>query len=204
MTPCDNPDYHALIRGVRAIDRAGGDSTVARLVVADWLDEHGCWRWANYVRLSCELDAMNLPDGPCSHKYECPCGGLADAVKAAHAAIFDDTDQYSAGVFTMWHRGFRDRIECPFADWLTHGPDLCRRHPVRNVTITDWDDGGMGDGRANVWASAVRVCRENPAIFSETAFRLVAPFWHLPTPTTAEANAAALRWAEQEADMATL
>lgn len=34
-SPYDSPDHHALIRGIRQIDRAGGDSTLARLVTAD-------------------------------------------------------------------------------------------------------------------------------------------------------------------------
>lgn len=37
----------------------------------------------------------------------------------------------------VWHRGFIVEIGCIMTDWLCDGPDICARHPVQRVEITD-------------------------------------------------------------------
>jgi uncharacterized protein (TIGR02996 family) len=36
-----------------------------------------------------------------------------------------------------WDRGFISTVSCTLADWLTHGPAICREQPAMNVTVTD-------------------------------------------------------------------
>ncbi len=199
MTPYDLPDYHAMIRHIRDVDRAGGDSTLARKVVADWLEEHGEEERAACVREQCqqpphEWSMSTLIDGhgPLPHPMRYSRVGDAGWV---HTAV--DGDHASLPWLQFAH-GFIARVECPLAWWLTHGPDICRRHPVREVAIAGvspapyyggqvepmcwfWHD--HGDQRSNVGKFGVQ------------------PIEHR---TEAEAvawlSAQVLRWAEAEAD----
>jgi uncharacterized protein (TIGR02996 family) len=48
----DHPEYRALVAAVRA---AASDD-LPRLVMADWIEEHGDPAWAEFIRVECELE----------------------------------------------------------------------------------------------------------------------------------------------------
>jgi hypothetical protein len=39
--------------------------------------------------------------------------------------------------FVFTRRGFIDEVRCTLADWMQHGPQIVRKHPVTRVTLTD-------------------------------------------------------------------
>ena len=117
-TPYDLPDYHALIRRIREIDRAGGDSTLARLVTADFLQEHGEeWR-AALIRSQCDgvkgFSVDNIPyrvrDREQSsgqwNAFACP-KGSTDHFRVVLPSPPDSTVVWSI------RRGFAHRLSAP-------------------------------------------------------------------------------------------
>ncbi len=203
MSPYDLPDYHALIRGIRAIDRAGGDSTVARLVCADWLDEHGEADHAELIRVDTEPEADEATERKLMRRqFEL----TSTVARRAFPASGDGDGLKGRG----WADGFVDKIDCTLAWWLTHGPDLCRRHPVREVVITgalledaqaihregqDFFYRLAVDGEA-VSTPAVRLAQR----LSEMALSAGEGDGHLPDVWRETIGKTCLRWAESEAD----
>lgn len=229
MTPYDLPDYHALIRHIRDVDRAGGDSTLARKVVADWLEEHGEEERAEFVRIGCEVadcaPCTCLPATIRSPSYTW-CDGCRDraAIRDGCACYlrgpkphlyenevvwFHDgsgTDTLRMVMRPEWDRGWVASVRCELSRWLTHGPDICRRHPVRKVVIT-----GLTTDRANhidshqVRRFTTMVRKDFPCISDEMAAEaeLISEddlIRDEVTPIVTLTNKYALRWAEAEAD----
>lgn len=191
MTPYDLTDYHALIRRIREIDRAGGDSTLARLVTADWLQEKGYEAVAEWMRLRIEdrgESTMSWPEvfGP----YAPLCQKLRDAGR----------DRQDVKIQLVL--GTVGRVKSTLAWWLAHGPDLCRRHPVRDVTIAD---GVTYAGGRWFLADGLRyVPQLDPFLVGSRRHSTNHHSWPTEEEAVASTNAAALRWAESEADKPTL
>jgi uncharacterized protein (TIGR02996 family) len=143
-SPYENPDYHALVRRIREIDRAGGDSTLARLVTADWLEDHGEEERAEFVRTQVRYAIIHADDTP--ERDELSEMLLARfVIRVATPTPFAPDcpnrmwpEEIHVGVPREWDwlSGWLSAVRCPLAWWLAHGPDLCRRHPVREVVIT--------------------------------------------------------------------
>jgi uncharacterized protein (TIGR02996 family) len=129
MAPYDSPDYHALIRNIRHLDRAGQDSTLARLVTADWLEERGEGERAEYIRLKIEPQ-------PADYRRR-----LDLFAQFGGVWFVPPEDLSQVGVLAD---GWVHQVTCPLDWWLAHGPDLCRRHPVREVVITGLTPAGGG------------------------------------------------------------
>jgi uncharacterized protein (TIGR02996 family) len=170
------PDYWALIRQIRAIDRDGGDSTLARLITADWLEDHGEEDRAEYIRLN--ITDKNL------------CG--SQKPEAYRSAALDEPRLSADYVAGCLEAGFLSIVRCPLAWWLTHGPDICRRHPVREVVIADaeWH---IGIRSGDVWMEYVVTLDQVPGFRPRTRHAT-------HTLAASELGFAALRWAEREAD----
>lgn len=194
----DSPDYHALIRGIRQIDRAGGDSTLARLVTADFLEENGEEQRAAYVRTRCENP----------EPFAVPAGMSFGFVGLANGRLhLYEIEDAARGVEYVAERGFLSSVSCPIAWWMAHGPDICRRHPVREVGITDRTPASEVTGY--MWADA----KDRHLFFD---YSVPGPIWErmrgvwqqigffksfqYPTAATNSLNDAALRWAEAVAD----
>lgn len=225
MTPYDLSDYHALIRGIREIDRAGGNSTVARLVCADWLQDHGEEERAEYVRLDSQHPGDNSPES--YRSAELWARNRDKWFAGIHGTFSQDTfefvtstdapgrlgEDYVAGCLTA---GFLSVVRCPLAWWLAHGPDLCRRHPVREVVITGASPGQLywpqHERYLSHWLRSTSrpdcpaciphnglwsILRESPFVVEEDGYRLA---FDTGGPALSALNAAALRWAEAEAD----
>ena len=110
-TPYDSPDYHAFVRHLRT-----NDSDLARLIIADWLEEHGEAERAEFIRVQVEIQ------------------GRPNDVR--NMLVNPDWFAFPAGSSGVFERGYAHYIECPLSWWLDHGPAVCRRHPVCKVRIT--------------------------------------------------------------------
>lgn len=131
-----------------------GDDT-ARLVYADWLQEHGreeraefirvqVWLWANPSCGSCTGSEWSAgkPCHECKDREERR-GRVALRLFARYSwrefagpainivpdgARWDDHIQYA--------RGFVESVTCASADWLAHGDAILAQHPVTAVRLT--------------------------------------------------------------------
>ena len=213
----DLPDYHALVRRIREIDRAGGDSALARLVTADWLEEQGEAERAFFARIHVRYEAIWQEDTPERDEISDLLEGRFSVTRFASPPFAPDCPRRmdpkpDEGPPQTWHwmGGWVRVVRCPLAWWLAHGPDVCRRHPVRQVVVTDketpggesghcWyrrkEDTPWGDYRhaipARVWDRLTR-CREKT--------REGWANYYSPTEAKDDLNDAALRWAEAVAD----
>lgn len=94
---------------------------VARLVFADWLDEHGEERRACYIR-------ENIFSERSGHAF---LGG--------HDSLGWYPGTHEVGDKATFHisRGFVSRIELPCATFIQHAEELFRAHPVTIIFLTD-------------------------------------------------------------------
>jgi uncharacterized protein (TIGR02996 family) len=189
MTAYDHPDYHALIRTIREIDRApvDNDSTLARLVTADWLEERGEGERAAYIRW------RSTDPTPFEHAPGDGAGSIV-LLDPEGPPVEIELAPRHPGVQFGTAGGFVRSARCPLAWWLEHGPDLCRRHPLREVTIT-------GVPRAERFGEITRWLFSVAATVPDHIERLSAlsvvysAGCGYTTPLD-DLNTAALRWAE--------
>jgi uncharacterized protein (TIGR02996 family) len=152
MPPTDHPEWAALLRAICAEP----EDDTPRLVAADWLEEHGDPDRAALIRLQVELARLKASgldrtpeaaalrrkeqayleppshNGPLWAAQECP--ELVRFVPSEHAASplsapVEGAEQVG------FRRGFIEEVICPAAEWLTHGPAIRDRLPVRWVTL---------------------------------------------------------------------
>ncbi len=212
MTPYDSPDYWALIRRIREIDRAGGDSTLARLVTADWLQDHGEEARASFARVQVRYAQIHEDDT--LERDE-----LSELLLTRYAIRVATPTPFAPDCLNRlwpseihtgptrewdWLSGWLSAVRCPFRWWLTHGPDICRRHPVREVVVTDFgvEICQWAQRQYDTVAVAMMVDGEfvtDPAVRYALALARHFSPKNLFVPTKT-ANAVALRWAESEAD----
>ncbi len=148
MSPYTLPDWNALLAGIVAHP----DADLARLVAADWLEEHGEGERAAFIRLQCErehADALELkwaeerfrnsPTGlPLWAAEACPNlvrlefsagGGLGVAASGAEKVVF--------------RRGFPFRVTCAAEEWQRYGPLTVPRQPVRELVLRECREPGL-------------------------------------------------------------
>jgi len=210
MTPYDNPDYHAFVRRIRDIDRDGGDSSLARLVVADWLEEREEGEYAAWIRAHVEsvrpwVSAVvydTLPLGAAT--MQDVRGGIMSCQMPPDFHTRDGATDLPSPSFLV-RCGFVESVECPLAWWLAHGPAVCRRHPVRDFRIMR---AGYGNTLQALYAESGASVARMPAVgtpfFRFVRLRNSRVLEKLddrfPVEYMTRLNADALRWAESEAD----
>lgn len=129
----------ALLRTI--IDEPGNDTP--RLVYADFLEENaGESERAEFIRN--QIRPFDI--GMCRQSTCQTAGhGLCSYCRSKKSPSYRLID-YPVDVVCEWRRGLIDTISCSMADFLTHGPAICREHPVSRVTITDrdpWNASGL-------------------------------------------------------------
>lgn len=118
---------------------ANPDADLPRLVMADWLEEHGDGVYAKFIRhqiwqpvspcRNAPLTALVQLEpfvGPLVHKYATNVSGIDGA-----------TVTYPNGMEFWFRRGFVDEVHYSLAAWMEHGPAVVRSHPVTLVRLTD-------------------------------------------------------------------
>jgi uncharacterized protein (TIGR02996 family) len=131
------------------------DDTV-RLVLADWLDEHGDPERAEFIRVQVELASDPYRESLCRETCDppefwgCPdrvvrkrerelLAGPRPDVYENEVVWFnagDGTESWRTMFRPQWRRGFVEAVACEAADWLAHAAALLARHPIREVTLT--------------------------------------------------------------------
>lgn len=154
-----NPDYLALLR---AILEAPADDTL-RLVMADWLEEHGELEYSEFVRVQCALSGMEVcllttaDHGGDPGGWACGCewhrlsrrerellernatewlNELPDGFRCGNL-----TDRPTLTPLAYYRRGFVFAVYCTLAYWAGRlggrGPSIVQAQPVEVVRLTD-------------------------------------------------------------------
>jgi len=148
-----HPEYLAFLRAICA---APEDDT-ARLVLADWLEEHGERERAEFIRVQCAIIPM-LARVPCiCRELVCPACKSDHEMMAAVAREEGLFRESKAWLATEWEhvylphrkwtaartyptpcvfldRGFVSQVTCTAADWLAHA-DALHWHPSQGRPI---------------------------------------------------------------------
>ncbi len=120
------------------------DDDAPRLVLADWLDEHGESERAEFIRVQCELARMDRETTHSQIDLWAAQNKLHDRERELLAGHNVEWSRPLPGPFELsgnvlkWDfiRGFVGSIECSAADWLTHADTILREHPVQSVRLT--------------------------------------------------------------------
>jgi uncharacterized protein (TIGR02996 family) len=154
-------DGEAILRAI--IDEPGDD--LRRLAYADWLEETGEEKYAEFIRAQLALAGVESKCGSGSGDYLC-CRSLScelcPLIRRQNAAWIEVprvaqkfprefkwtiyAGQDISPPVAHIRRGFVESVECPLALWLEHGPAIVRRHPVERV-VTDREPGSYPGGR---------------------------------------------------------
>jgi uncharacterized protein (TIGR02996 family) len=108
-----------------------------RLAYADWLEERGQVGQANFIRrqLLSPGEVIDIESGGSLHRSD------AEQVRSpAHRER------------CVIRRGFIEAIHTTLADWLSHGHETVRRHPILRVVLTDVSLTLHEDAGAPRWA----------------------------------------------------
>lgn len=158
-----HPDYRAMLAGIRA-DKA---DDLKRLVLADWLEEHGQAERAELIRVQCRIAEIRRDcmcggcrtsgqhhNGPCGidrERVELPDGTTRNAllrirntrlVESLFASVLSPAAL--AGCSWDWDRGFVHTVRGPLASLIGVLPALVRDGVVERIEVTDrdpWSDG---------------------------------------------------------------
>lgn len=157
MTPTEHPDWPAFVAAIVA----DPDDDTARLVAADFLEEHGDADRAAFVRIQVQLARLeSLGQGKSLEAdhlrakeraflgllslfpglwaaEECP-GLVTMPDRGGGRAPLERVSVEGAERLT-WRRGFVEAVLCPADVWLTHGGAVRKRQPVRRVRLTQCD-----------------------------------------------------------------
>lgn len=119
-SPYEHTEYMAQLSGIREMP----DDDLRRLVLADWLEEHGEAERAAFIR----------------HQINFRFNGQL----VAHTGDVLSAKEKGLGIFygiepsaVTFRRGFVADICCTLTDWLAEGPKLVREHPIELVVLTD-------------------------------------------------------------------
>ncbi|MFO0821838.1 MAG: TIGR02996 domain-containing protein [Gemmataceae bacterium] len=147
----DHPDWAAF---VEAIVANPGDDT-ARLVAADFLEEHGDADRAAFIRVQVQLarlESIGVMKGPEVDQLRAKERGLTAPFSNLSLWAAEECPELvnmlrpalpTPGIkFTVrgtekvgWHRGFIHQVRCLAREWQQHGVALRKRLPIRIVTL---------------------------------------------------------------------
>lgn len=148
-----------------------------RLVLADWLEEHGGPEWngrADYIRD--EVAGRYVVPAKLYHWPDLP-----------HLlAGRDEVALRILGWHCRWSRGFVSLVSCRLEDWLAHGPAVAKAHPLQRVELTDREpsDGHpVGQEDRERWGSGWGWWPVSDAEPTQEADEIPEPLWDLlPEP----------------------
>ena len=178
---------------LRAVLCDPGDDT-ARLVFADYQEEHGGEGWAYLIRQWGQPTVCPAGMSADVCFYPGPAAGTHYTVKLAEGRV---------GVQYVVRRGFVDEIRCPAAAF-TEGfaRELFSRHPVTRVVLTDAEPLPDYDGSEATW---LREWQPGPRMSWEVPPQLWRDDLGDWFPTADEANAAlsavCVAWGRSLADL---
>lgn len=139
-------DHAAFMKAI--IERP--DDDLPRLVYADWLDERGEAKRAEFIRLQCVMardpTSRHIPQMrrrerellEQRHPFQSSVAAASYAwlplpVRFAHDHWHESSVRPTPPVF---HRGFVESITCSWQDWRRYADDIVAATPLRTVRLT--------------------------------------------------------------------
>lgn len=135
--------------GLLATILADPADDAARLVAADWLEEHGETARAEFIRVQVHLAKVLRAQGNPPY-YRFP--SQEETLSRRERELFQqspETHDWFGPAFDLarvgsdwwsyldwFRRGFISLVRCPLADWLAHGAAIVAAHPVERVALT--------------------------------------------------------------------
>lgn len=137
---------------------------LARLVYADWLEDHDQPDRAALIRVQVELARITSSgvtrrsrnerrrvDDLRAHEQELFVRSGSQAAQA-WALPPELDDEWPDGVVVWeWHRGFPEFWWCPVHIWLKHGGRIAAWTPIQRVTVTDKEPAAVGSSQNRCW-----------------------------------------------------
>lgn len=123
---------------------ANPDDVAVRLIHADWLEEHGQEKRAEFIRLQCREPSFEEPG---SHERDLLtshwrnwCGPVLreyDSQRPGCLNLRYTAGLRGEGVWIEFRCGWVERVLCTSPWWDRWGPPLVRSQPIRRLTTTD-------------------------------------------------------------------
>jgi uncharacterized protein (TIGR02996 family) len=125
-SPFDHPEARALLRAVLA-----DPEDAPRLVLADWLEEHGHAQRAEFIRVQLALARLAARDP----EYQ-PLAARSRELENGPAQGWRKQEQPPSCLLdTVYHRGFLGEVQGTVAKWVKSAGGLFRMAPIRVATI---------------------------------------------------------------------
>jgi uncharacterized protein (TIGR02996 family) len=123
-------DREALLRAI--LENPADD--VARLVLADWLQEHGEEDRAGFLR-EADRHEFQFEGG---WQYYRGCGLLSPHVAMLYSELVAaDADSWGAGAQATFRGPFMERVSMTTEAFVKHAPSVFSQHPIMKVRLTD-------------------------------------------------------------------
>lgn len=140
-----NPEYRAHLAGIRA----NPDDDLPRLVLADWLEEHGHGERGKWVRygIAFEQTLCNLPRRLGETPYTKAGEGFCNNTRCRHCGLYRDCSRLADAAVGRnyfvdpWHletrRGFITEFTGEFLEWVEHADRILPESVGLTVRLTD-------------------------------------------------------------------
>jgi len=177
-----DPELAALYRAVVAEP----EDDLPRLVLADWLDDHGHAARAAFIREQVRDPTLSIRGFRCMQRI-----GVIEPVSGGHvqlARYVSRASLHKMNAFPMFRRGFVSEVVLPLQQFLTNHHWLVAAYPLTRVSFTDkWPDQSYDRNgvRRHYW-NRVESLSQMPSWVPEPVFKLLK---HTSYETTAQAAA---------------
>jgi len=111
------------------------DDEAARLIYADWLDEHGDSDRAEFIRVQVALATMDQADDRWPHFYR-----RQQWLLLQHRTQWLEDVPAWCRSGAVFRQGFVDEVQCHVSDFTVRGYEVPRRVPVRRLVISEPPD----------------------------------------------------------------
>jgi uncharacterized protein (TIGR02996 family) len=150
-----------------------------RLLYADWLDEHGDVKRAEFIRLQCELSSLIMGSQEAFARYGAIQKQCWDLFNAHHKQWIQDLGPLPSP--NIWYRrGLAAKVVCSVAYFVVHGDRLFDLAPIEEVEFTHFLPSDIRLLKACRCSSRVRRFRFVTANDNDQVIRSLLAQWPFP------------------------
>ena len=173
-------------RAILADILAHPDEDWLRLVYADWLEENGQSRRAEFLRKWSGVSTVEKNE------------------KSDRPYYIDHLMGISSGAcqaIRLWaiKDGFLTEVTISEADWLSHGPEIARNHPLQRVTLMGKRPRHTGDGLRWHWLWSKKITEQVYYIVRDLIIESPVG-WATPNEALDALSMRAIAWARSQAE----
>jgi uncharacterized protein (TIGR02996 family) len=183
------------------------EDDVARLVFADWLEEHGEEERAEFIRIQCALaekerEAMDRDLKKVRSLQRQEKFLLQKIHKKVEGFEWTNAGWWSWPLGSMdneyqerFHRGFIDTVVCDLESWIKYSKILLQTNPIQTITITDKEPHHDPEQQKWMWirsGAAQEIPKFSLYILPQDIFDFLDPIYVRPFKENSQ-----VRWADQ-------